>query len=253
MFRLKDKIAIITGAASGQGRSASILFAKEGAKVACADINVKGCEETVGTIAKSGGDAICLETDVSKEDQVVFMIEETARRYGGLDILYNNAGVASKNVKINELPTIDFDRVLNINFKGAYYGCKYGIPEIVKRGRGGSVINTASIWGLFGAIGGGNVEYTSSKAAVIGLTKELANEWGRNNVRVNCICPGYIDTPMSSGYFSEEEAREHLKRIPLGRIARPEEVAYLALFLASDESSYCTGSVFVIDGGETAH
>lgn len=252
MPRLRDKIAVITGAGSGQGKSAAILFAKEGAKVACVDVNSKACHETTDIIISSGCDAISLDVDVSNEGQVSSAIKATVEHFGGLDIMYNNAGIASKNLKINELSTSDFDHVINVNFRGAYNGCKYAIPEIVKRG-GGSVINTASIWGLFGAIGGGNVEYTSSKAAVIGLTKELANEWGRNNVRVNCICPGYIDTPMSTAYFSEEEAKEHLSRIPLGRIAQPEEVAYLALFLASDESSYCTGTTFVIDGGETAH
>lgn len=251
MGKLDGKVAIVTGAASGIGRSIAMLFAQEGAKVVVADIMDEQGMETVRMIKERGGDAIFVHADVSKEDDIKNMIKKAVDVYGRLDIVVNNAGIEGAAMDTANYPENVFDKVIAVNLKGVWLGIKYAVPELIRSG-GGSIINIASILGLVGLAGAS--AYNASKGGVIQLTRTAALEYAKYNIRVNAIAPGFIETPMVSRAFSEHpELREFvLKMIPLGRLGKPEEVAKTALFLASDDSSYVTGSVLVVDGGWTA-
>jgi len=252
-MRLKDKVAIITGAGSGIGRATAILFAKEGAKVVVADIDVKGGQETVHQIKNSSGTSFFVEVDISKETDCKRLAEETIKKYGKIDILFNNAGIYLRE-KITEMDESDWNKIIDINLKSIFLCSKHAIPEMIKQKKG-AIINTASVLGLVGEPECG--AYCASKGGIIALTKSMATEYASKNIRVNCICPGPIDTPMLQKYLNtsknpEKEKRELESWVPLKRMGTPEEIAYIALFLASDESSYITGTTIVADGGGTA-
>jgi NAD(P)-dependent dehydrogenase (short-subunit alcohol dehydrogenase family) len=246
MGKLDGKVALITGAASGIGRATALLFTKEGAKVAVADYVPAGGQETVKMIQKAGGEAIFIEADVSRKTDVERMVKTTVNSYGRIDILYNNAGIGQRGVSMLETTEEEWDRVLNINLKGVFLGSKYVIPVMLDQG-GGVIINTASIVGLVGLPG--NPAYSVSKAGVIQLTKMMAAEYGRQNIRVNCICPGAIQTPMTEATSIPTDA--YIRVQFLRRAGQPEDVARAVLYLASDDSSFVTGVALVVDGGWT--
>jgi NAD(P)-dependent dehydrogenase (short-subunit alcohol dehydrogenase family) len=255
-MRLQGKVALITGSGRGQGRTAAILFAKEGAVIVVNDVNVKCGQETVEMIKDVGSEAIFVEADISKTADVQKMIDAATNSFGKLDVLYNNAGVFwphKGDVPVTELDEDIWDKVLSINLKGVYLCCKYGIRELI-RNQGGSVINMASIAGIIGADTA--QAYVAAKGGVISLTRSLAVQYAPHHVRANVICPGAMDTPMLDDvlrdptyWYTKEQITEFY---PLGKIGAPEDVAYLAVYLASEESSFVTGSVFVVDGGYTA-
>lgn len=249
-MRLLGKVALVTGGASGIGRATARLLAKEGAKVAIMDWDESGCKKTSEEIVENGGLAIGLPTDISDSFQVGQAIDEVANQLGGIHILLNNAAINPFIGMTEEVIRNDWQKVLGINLDGAFLCSKYAIPEMLKN-NGGSIINIASVTGpIWGD--GKSIAYAASKGGLVGLTKSMAFEYGPKGIRVNCICPGFIGTPMSDAEFSnEKEKTDYTQRIPLRRAGDPVEVANLALFLASDEASYITGSIIVVDGGLT--
>ena len=252
-MRLEGKVAFITGAGMGQGREGALLFATEGARVIVADIDGKAAKDTAKMIERRGGEALALEGDVGKEIDVKRMIAAAVKRFRALHVLYNNAGVLWKDRDRSVLETkdADWDRVQAINLKGPFFVAKHGIPHLIRAG-GGSVINVGSVSALCGFTVAQD-SYTSSKGALISLTKSLAVQFARQNVRCNIIHPGIIETPMQAPHLKDSAKRKAFEDgIPLGRIAHPREIANVALFLASDESSYVTGAEIVADGGFTA-
>lgn len=250
--RLKGKVAFITGAGMGMGREASILFGVHGARVVVADLNKEAGAETVLLVKKAGGEALAVLGDVAVEADVKRMITLGVEAFGALHILYNNAGVLWKDRDRSVLETDEaqWDRVMAINLKSVFWVTKYGIPHLRKTG-GGSIINVGSVSALAGFTRAQDA-YTSAKGALISLTKSLAIQFARDGIRCNIIHPGIVETPMQAPYLTEELRREFKTGIPLGRIAHPREIAQVALFLASDESSYMTGAELVVDGGFTA-
>ncbi len=249
MGRLDGKVAVITGAAGGIGREAALLFASEGARVCVADVAHEAGEKT----AAECREAFFQPVDVADPQSVQAMYEETARRYGGINVLYNNAGImpAADGSILTTEPEA-WDRVQAVNVKGVYLCCKYGIPHLLKAG-GGSVINVASFVALVGAATS-QIGYTASKGAVLSMSRELAVQFAREGIRVNALCPGPVETPLLMRLFAEDQGAYQRRRIhlPMGRLARPREIASAALFLASDDASYVNGSTFVVDGGLTA-
>jgi len=245
---LKGKVAIVTGGASGIGRATAMLFAREGAKVVIADYNPAGGQETLGMIKEEGGDATFIETDVSKPEDVERMVEETVTIYGRLDILFNNAGVA-ETAKVTEASLDHWERVLAINLRGVLLGCKYGIPKMIESG-GGSIINTASIAAEVGF--NETAAYVASKHGIEGLTKTIALDYAAEGIRANTVCPGVIRTPMVMEALDEAARKYVVSLHPLGRMGEPEEVAEAVLFLASERSSFITGTCLFVDGGYTA-
>ena len=253
-MRLEGKVAIVTGGGSGMGQATAILFAKEGAKVIIACRSTAGTgsgEKTAGIIKQQGGEAIFIKTDVSKAQDVQKMVKAAVDAYGRLDVLYNNAAVQG-NVSLTPDVTEElYDKYMDVNLKGVWLGMKYAIPEMLNTGAG-SITNVASVSALVGQRGLSH--YAASKGGIISLTRVTAIEYAAENIRVNCICPGLVRTPI---WDQMEKAfpgslQKFVDGVPMRRYARPEEIARLALFLASDESSFITGSVIVIDGGATA-
>lgn len=253
--RLAGKTALITGAASGMGKTAALRFAREGAAVAVADVSDQG-EQTAAEISAADGEALFVRADVADEQQVEAMVKATIDRFGQLDVIYNNAGIGPPDdAAIHELPTEVWDRVMNINVRGMYLCCRFGIKAILDQReiRPASIVNTASIAGLVGNSTLPSTAYTVSKGAVMALTKQVAVSYAANGIRCNALCPGPIRTPILEPFFAEPGVRERFEqRIPIGRMGEPEDVASLALFLASEESSFITGALIVIDGGITA-
>jgi NAD(P)-dependent dehydrogenase (short-subunit alcohol dehydrogenase family) len=250
--RLDGKVALITGAAGGIGRIAASLFAREGAKVVLADVADDDGKVTAEGIAAAGGQADYVHADVSSSAEAEAMVGFVVDRFGSLDVLYNNAGIfPGDDGSVTETAEETWDRVMAINLKGVFLGCKYGIPAMLDSG-GGSIINVASFVALMGAAAP-QVAYTASKGGVLSMTREIAVEFARRGIRANALCPGPIETPLLAELLAEP-ARRHrrLVHIPVGRFGQAEEIANAALFLASDESSYITGSTFVVDGGITA-
>jgi len=250
--RLDGKVALITGAASGMGKVAATLFAREGANVVVADVTDDAGTATVAEIEATGGRAIYVHADVSKAADADAMIAAATNRFGGLQVLYNNAGIfPADDGSVTETTEATWDRVMAINLKGVFFGCKYGVPAMLASG-GGSIINVASFVALVGAATP-QIAYTASKGGVLAMTREIAVEFARRGIRANALCPGPIETPLLQELLADPARRERrLVHIPLGRFGQAEEIANAALFLASDESSFITGSTFVVDGGITA-
>ncbi len=252
-MRLRGKVAIITGVSSGMGRQAALTFAREGAHVIGCDVNEASGGETADMVRHAGGDMSYVPADVSVEVEVASLVQYGIDRYGKLDILYNNAGIGPPSDGVaTELPLDIFESVMRVNVTGTFLCSKHAIPHLVRNG-GGSVINIASIAGLVGGEVLPATAYGTSKAAVIGLTKRLAVQFARHRVRVNAVCPGPIETPILEPFFADREIRRRFsQRIPIGRMGVPDDVVNLCVYLASDESSFLTGSVIVIDGGITS-
>ena len=252
MERLAGKVALITGGASGMGTVAARLFASEGAKVVLSDVSDELGEEVAGGIRADGGDAAYVHADVADEADAEGMVRETVATYGGLTILYNNAGVMlSADGSVDATEESVWDTTLAINVKGVAHGCKYGIPAMIASG-GGSIINVASFVAWMGAATS-QTAYTASKGAVLAMTREIAVEYARKGVRCNALCPGPIDTPLLAELLSDPDRRQRrFVHIPMGRLGQAEELAKAALFLASDDSSYMTGASLIVDGGITA-
>jgi NAD(P)-dependent dehydrogenase (short-subunit alcohol dehydrogenase family) len=255
-MRLKDKTAIITGAGSGMGRAMALLFAREGARIAVADLNEASALETAAMITNDGGRARALQCDVADSAGVKHMVDATASSLGPATVLVNNAGITSGSPKkaLCDISEEFFDRMIAVNLRGVWLGMKHAIPYMIEAG-GGSIVNIASIAGLVVC---NSAEYSASKAGVLALTRVAAFDYGPNGIRVNAICPGATQTPMAAsqqktqGVGSPSNDPRRLGRMTvLGRFGRPEEIAKAALFLASDDSSYATGATFVIDGGWT--
>lgn len=251
-MRLNNKVAVITGAGSGIGRESALLFAGEGAAVVVADVDDRGGEETVSMISSNGGRAIYAHADVSNATECEAMIAAAEREFGKLDVLFNNAGImhSSDDDAIATEERI-WDLTMNINAKGVFFGCKFGIPAL-RRAGGGSIINTASFVALLGAATP-QIAYTASKGAVLSMTRELAVIHARENIRVNALCPGPLRTELLMKFLdTEQKLQRRLVHIPMGRFGEAHEIARAALFLASDESSFVTGTEFLVDGGITA-
>jgi len=249
MGRLDGKVCVITGAGGGMGREAAVLFSAEGASVCAADVNLDAAEET----AAAAGNAFAHQVDVADEASVKGMMDTTAERYGGIDVLYNNAGISpNDDASVLETSVEAWDRVQAVNTRGVFLCCKHGIPHLQVRG-GGSVINVASFVAIVGAATS-QISYTASKGAVLSMTRELAVQFARENIRVNALCPGPVETPLLLSIYGDDPAALERRRThwPTGRLAKPREIVNGALFLASDESSYVTGSTFLVDGGLTA-
>ena len=249
MGKLNGKVAVITGAASGMGRASALLFASEGASVVLTDLNSQGGETAVAECAAAGGHAVFQRTDVTSEADIKAAVERAMKEYGRLDIMFNNAGIAGATGPIEKVDSNDWDRTLGTLLRAVYLGMKYSIPEIRKSG-GGSIISTSSIAGLRGV--GYLAAYSAAKAAVVNLTQSVAIEVGHDKIRVNCICPGGVNTPLIhrgvQGAFEESE-RRMAKMQPIPRAGRPEDIARMALFLASDDSEWISGTAMVVDGG----
>jgi len=248
--RLEGKTALITGAGSGIGKAMAVLFGREGAKVMASDINEDSANATAAQIEDSGGEARSVRTDTSNQEDVQAAILATVEAWGRMDILVNNAGIGG--------PQYTWDQVVAVNQTGVFYGCLHGLAQMLEQGGGGAIVNTASMAGLIGAFvpgfpGGFGYAYIAAKHGVIGLTKQFGLDGAPHNVRVNAICPGWIDTPLIAPLKQAQPMLDMaIQNTPLGRLGHPEEIAKAALFLASDDSSFMTGASLVVDGGWTA-
>jgi len=256
--RLEDKVAIVTGASTGIGRATFELFARAGAKVVGAARTQSKLDEALGAVTEAGGEGVVVSADLSSDDDVARVIQTAVDTYGGIDVLVNNAGVGYSYKEVRpqsmeplvDTPIEEWQHVLGINLNSVAYMSRRAIPEMRKRGAG-SIVNVASIWGLTGALDAH--AYTTAKGAVVNLSRSLAVAHGAENIRTNALCPGFIDTPMIAPVVDALNDPAYAPTWnPMGRTGTSEEIAYAALFLASDESSYCNGSVIVIDGGTTA-
>ncbi len=249
-MKLKNKVALITGGSSGIGKETVRLFAEEGAKVVIADVNVEAAEALIREL--SSPNVVFLKTDVSKAADCQAMVDFTEKKFGSLHILFNNAGImhaADDNAEATEEDI--WDLTMDINAKGVFLGCKYGIPAL-KRAGGGAIVNTASFVALLGAATP-QIAYTASKGAVLSMTRELAVIHARENIRINALCPGPLRTELLMKFLNTEEKKQRrLVHVPMGRFGEAAEMAKAALYLASDESSYVTGTEFVVDGGITS-
>ncbi|MBE12149.1 MAG: short-chain dehydrogenase [Chloroflexi bacterium] len=255
-MRLESKVALITGGGSGIGRACAEMFAREGARVAVSDISLERAQATTQFVTSHGGEAIAISGDVSVGDDAQNMVSATVEKFGKLDVLVNSAGVSARNaMPKGSSPEEVWDKVIDVNLKGTYMVSWHAMPEMAKSG-GGSIINLSSIMGLVGypvGMGGGFNPYNPSKGGVLQFTRNLAIDSASKNVRVNCICPGYVETNLTSALTKDAEALSRLETLhPIGRLGQPEEIAYAALYLASDESGFVTGTPLVVDGGYTA-
>ena len=251
-MRLGGKVALITGAGSGIGRESALLFAAEGAPIVVVDIDDKGGNATVAAVEKAGGRAVYVRADVANAADAEQMIASAERAFGKLNVLFNNAGIMdSRDDDAVSTDETIWDLTMNVNAKGVFLGCKYGIPAL-RRAGGGSIINTASFVAVLGAATP-QIAYTASKGAVLALTRELAVVHARENIRVNALCPGPLRTELLMKILDTDAKKQRrLVHIPMGRFGTAPEIARAALFLASDESSFVTGTEFLVDGGITA-
>jgi NAD(P)-dependent dehydrogenase (short-subunit alcohol dehydrogenase family) len=250
---LDGKTALVTGGGSGIGRAASLAYAKEGARVVVADVNVEGGEETVQMIKEAGGEAILVHADVSKPEDTQAMVDQAVEAFGSLDCAFNNAGIGGGRDRLLTADYLeeDWDRVISINLKGVWLCMKAEIPQMLKQG-GGAIVNTASIAGLVGLTG--TIAYVAAKHGVTGLTKAAAMEYAKSGIRVNAVCPGYIHTPLVQRTFDANEGYEErvAARHPIGRLGEPEEIAQAVVWLSSDAASFVTGHNMPVDGGYMA-
>ncbi|HWQ23549.1 MAG TPA: glucose 1-dehydrogenase [Gaiellaceae bacterium] len=250
MGRLDGKVCVITGAGGGMGREAAIVFTGEGARVCVADVDLDLAEETVSLCP---GEAFAFRVNVAEEAEVKRMYDATAERFGGIDVLYNNAGISPPDdASVLDTSVEAWQRVQDVNAKGVFLCCKHGIPHLLARG-GGSVINVASFVALLGAATS-QISYTASKGAVLAMSRELAVQFAREGIRVNALCPGPVETPLLLAIYGDDPAAFRRRQVhwPTGRLGKPREIVNAALFLASDESSFVNGAAFVVDGGITA-
>ena len=247
---LRGRVALITGAGSGIGRATCLLFARRGAVVACSDVDAESGAQTARTIQDLGGEASFHPADVSVAGQVEDMVASVLRRHGGLDIAFNNAGIGGLGKPTDEHTLEEYERTMAVNTKGVFLGMKYQIPPMLERG-GGAIVNTASMVGLVGMAG--LSAYVASKHAVVGLTRSAALEYGARGIRINCVCPGIIRTPINQKFWDEfpEAEEEWLPVEPIGRYGEPEEVAEVVAWLSSDEASFVHGHAMTVDGAAT--
>jgi NAD(P)-dependent dehydrogenase (short-subunit alcohol dehydrogenase family) len=249
-MRLQDKVTIITGGASGMGRVAARMFAAEGAKVVVADVTEAAAQSVVDEVKADGGQAVAVVADVSKEADAKRMVDEAIAAFGRVDVLYNNAGIMPQaDHSVIDTSVEDWDRVMAVNVRGVFLGCKFAIPKMVQQGSG-SIINIASFVALVGCSNPQDA-YTASKGAVLSLTRSLAVQFAPSGVRSNAICPGPVETPLLMDWLvkDEEAKRIRLARNPTGRFGKPEEIVNMAIYLASDESRWTNGASLVVDGG----
>ncbi|MCQ6959134.1 glucose 1-dehydrogenase [Mucilaginibacter sp. JC4] len=248
MSNLANKVALITGGGSGIGKAIALLYALEGAKIVIADVDKKGGNKTLDAIKVNGGDAIFVEADTALPNEHKRLVEQTVRRYGGLHIAVNNAGIGGPLNTVGEYPIEGWDKVIAINLSGVFYGMHYQIPAMLTSG-GGSIVNMASILGKVGTKG--SPAYVAAKHGVIGLTEAAALEYADQGIRINAIGPGYIQTPMLD--VLDDSTTKLIRSLhPMGRLGKPEEVAELALWLNSDKASFVTGAYYNVDGGYLA-
>ena len=253
-MRLTDKVSIITGGGSGMGRVAAQMFAAEGAKVVVAEFNEAAGHETVRLVREAGGEATFIKTNVAEEASARGMVDHAVATYGRVDVLYNNAGIMPEaDHSVIDTSVDDWDRVMAVNVRGVFLGCKYAIPKMVEQGSG-SIINISSFVAILGCSNPQDA-YTASKGAVLALTKSLAVQFAPNGVRTNAICPGPVETPLLMDWLvkDEEAKRIRLARNPTGRFGKPEEIVHMAIYLASDESRWTNGASLVVDGGITVN
>lgn len=251
--RLVGRVAIITGAASGIGAASARLFATEGARLVLADVDAEAVARVARAIEQDGGEAVAVRTDVADDGEVAAMVATALERYGRLDVLFANAGVSGTGT-VDEIALADLDRVLGVNLRGSFLCARHAVPAMARTG-GGSIVFTASELALVGSPG--SPAYCATKAGLIGLARAMALDHAPQGIRVNCVCPGATDTPMLRRSMEREpdpaaDEADIVRRLPLGRLGRPEEIARAALFLAGDESSFVTGTALVVDGGWTA-
>jgi len=251
-MRLEGKVAIVTGGGGGVGKATCVAFAREGAQVVVADIDSDAAEASASEIGAAGGEAQAFRVDVSVASEVETLVAFGEKRFGKLDVMFNNAGIFhDDDVSVVDTSEAVWDRVMDVNLKGVFFGCKYAIPALLRTG-GGSLINTSSMVALMGAAVS-QCAYTASKGGVLALTREIAVEFARQGIRANAICPGPLNTELIQGLFKDELARHRrVVHMPMGRLGEAAEIANAAVFLASDESSFVTATEFVVDGGMTA-
>jgi NAD(P)-dependent dehydrogenase (short-subunit alcohol dehydrogenase family) len=251
---LKGKVALVTGASTGIGRSSASIFARNGAKVVVADVNIEGAQETVDIIKNFGGEAIFIKTDVSKAQEVAALINKTIEKFGRLDCAHNNAGILFHGPESNTANCTEeeWDRLTSINYKGVWLCMKYEIIQMLKQGSGGAIVNTSSIAGLVGLKD--SIAYNAAKHGVMGLTRAAALEYARDGIRINAVCPAFIKTPMLSPTGEDFGYLDDLveNNIPLGRLGEPDEVGEAAVWLCSDAASFITGHGLPVDGGWVA-
>jgi len=250
-MRLAGKVALITGSGSGQGQEAAVLFAKEGAKIVVTDINEEGIQSTLEMIKAAGGEAVGKRMDVSEAAQVKDAVEFAVKTFAKLNVLYNNAAVylRGKDGPVTRVEDDIWEMTINVNLKSMYLCCKHAVPEMIKAG-GGAIVNTSSAAGL---IGNNYHAYSASKGGMIALSRSIATTYAAQNIRSNVICPGFIDTPMVAEISASPRLLQaYIESTPLHRAGKPIDIAYMALYLASDEAAFVTGGVFVVDGGVTA-
>lgn len=248
MSTLKDKVAIVTGAGSGIGKAIAELYAKEGAKVVVSDINEQHGNEVAELIKNQGGDAFFVKADSGSAEDNQKLVQATVKKYGRLDIACNNAGIGGPAQKTGEYDIDGWNKVINVNLNGVFYGCRYQIEQMLKNG-GGNIVNIASIHGTVAAPL--SSAYTATKHAVVGLTKNIAAEYAQQNIRCNVVGPGYILTPLLEANLDEASKNAMAAKAPMNRLGKSEEIAELVLFLSSDRSSFTTGAYYIADGGYT--
>ncbi|MHB1936651.1 MAG: SDR family NAD(P)-dependent oxidoreductase [Acidobacteriaceae bacterium] len=252
-MRLSGKVAVVTGAAVGLGRAVAARFAREGAVVVAADINEADGTTLAEQLREGGSEVLFVRTDVSDEGSVKRLIDASLARYKRIDVLYNNAGVLlpERDAPVHELSSEVWDYVMGVNLRGCFLCAKYTVPSMLRQG-GGSIIQAGSPTGIV-ACAPRLTAYSASKAGIMGLTRVMAAAYARNQIRVNSIVPGTMETPMNDYFLADDSMRaEYCEAVPLGRLGQPEDIEGLAVFLASDESSYCTGGLYMCDGGLTA-